>query len=97
MDLSESIVGDVSSRLLGAASGRPPYLRGEPDGTIRPSAARREEVRLAQENLDRWQDAFDQNCLGYDPNKYHAEIRVAERRLRLAISAAVPCLPMIKR
>jgi|EndMetStandDraft_4_1072995.scaffolds.fasta_scaffold1088400_1 hypothetical protein len=86
--MSNTFVGDGKLRLLKSASGKPPFLSGERDGAvIRLSTAKREEVRLAQQELDRWQDAFDQNCQG-DPDKYHNEIRLAERRLHSAISSA---------
>jgi hypothetical protein len=86
--MPKTFVGDVGLHLSRSASGRPPYLSGERDGVIRLSTAKREEVRLAQQELDRWQDAFDQNGHG-DPDKYHIEIRLAERRLRSAISSVV--------
>jgi hypothetical protein len=101
--MSTTLLNDASLRLLRLANGRPPYLSGERDDVIRPSATEAEEVRLAQQELDRWQDAFDQNCHGDDPDRYHSEIRFAERRLRLAISSAncgtetVPSLPTINR
>ena len=69
-----------------AIAGRPPYLRGEPVGLPYLSAAAREEVRLAQEELGKWQDAFDGHSQG-DPDKYRTEIRIAEGRLRSAFSS----------
>jgi hypothetical protein len=85
--MPKTFVRDVGLYLSRSAGNRPPYLSGEENGVIRLSTTKREEVRLAQEELDRWQDAFDRNDRG-DPDRYHTEIRFAERRLRSAISSA---------
>ncbi len=74
-------------RRLRWANGRPPHFNGARNETIQPSAAEAEEVRLAQQELDRWQDAFDRNRGGENPDRYHSEIRFAELRLRSAISS----------
>lgn len=73
-------------RMSPAIARRPPYLRGESVGLPYPSSGAREEVRLAQEELGRWQDAFDAHGQG-DPDEYQAEIRMAEKRLRSAYSS----------
>ena len=69
-----------------AIGGRPPYLSGEAVGPARLSTAAREEVRLAREELARWEDAFDRNS--GDPDEYRKEIRIAEQRLRSAFAPA---------
>jgi hypothetical protein len=78
--------GSDKLRLSPAITGRPPYLRGESVGLPYLSTAAREEVRLAQEELGKWQDAFDGHRQG-DPDEYRMEIRTAEKRLRSAFSS----------
>lgn len=84
--MSKSLVNVSNLRRLRWANGRPPHLNSGRNGALQPSAAEAEEIGLALQELDRWQDAFDQNCRGENPDRYHSEIRLAERRLGLAVS-----------
>jgi hypothetical protein len=61
----------------------PLYLRGETAAPTPAHTAAREEIRLAELELERWETAFDQHR-GGNPDEYHVEIRVAEERLRSA-------------
>ena len=63
---------------------RPPYLSGQVVGHTNISAAAFEEVRLALQELSRWEGAYDGNKTG-DPDEYLVEIRLAEKRLRNAL------------
>jgi hypothetical protein len=63
---------------------RPPYLSGQVVGIASISTAAREQVRLAQQELKGWEGAYDSNSTGH-PDKYCAEIRLAEERLRTAL------------
>jgi hypothetical protein len=63
---------------------RPPYLSGQVVEIASISTAAREKVRLAQEELNGWEGAYDSNSTGH-PDKYCAEIRLAEERLRAAL------------
>jgi predicted nucleic acid-binding Zn-ribbon protein len=46
-------------------------------------AAAQRELRLAKRDLERWQSAYD-DYRGDDPQKFHHEIREAERRIATA-------------
>jgi hypothetical protein len=70
-------------RVTPTIAGRPPYLTGETAVSVRAHAGAREEIRLAEQELERWEAAFDRNG-GEDPDEYRAEIRLAEARLRSA-------------
>jgi hypothetical protein len=61
----------------------PAYLRGETAAPTPAITAAREEIRVAERELERWETAFDQHRVG-NPDEYHVEIRVAEERLRSA-------------
>ena len=63
---------------------RPPYLSGQAVGIKSVSTAAREQVRLAQQELKGLEGAYDSNSTGH-PDKYCAEIRLAEERLRAAL------------
>jgi hypothetical protein len=63
---------------------RSPYLSGLAVGVTSTSTAAREQVRLAQQELKAWEGAYDRNSTGH-PDKYCAEIRVAEERLRAVL------------
>ena len=71
-------------RLRPKAAGRPPYLSGQVVGHTNISATALEEVRLALQELSRWEGAYDGNKTGC-PDEYLAEIRLAEKRLRNAL------------
>jgi hypothetical protein len=65
-------------------NGKPPYLTGQGLGSARISSAAREEVRLATQELKGWESAYDCNSIG-SPDRYQAEIRLAEIRLHAAL------------
>ena len=69
-----------------AIAGKPPYLSGQTGGLACISTFALEEIRLAREELGRWEDAFDRNS--GDPDEYRNEIRVAEERVRSAFASA---------
>jgi hypothetical protein len=62
---------------------KPPYLRGQIVAASPTLTAAREELRLAERELELWESAFDRQREG-NPDEYHVEIRVAEDRLRAA-------------
>jgi len=61
-----------------------PYRIGQERGFARIASAAREEVRLARQELNGWESAYDRNSTG-NPDRYHAEIRLAEIRLHAAL------------
>ena len=67
-----------------AITGRSPYLTGQAVGLASISMAAREAVRLARQELAGWEGAYDSNSTG-NPDKYRAEIRLSEERLRVAL------------
>jgi|SoiMethySBSTD1v2_1073268.scaffolds.fasta_scaffold929452_2 hypothetical protein len=83
-----AIINSNVRRLLPAnlpRSNKPPYLSGQLAGIVGLTAAAHEEIRLARQELKEWEDAYDHNCTG-DPDRYQAKIRMAEKRLRAALS-----------
>ena len=67
-----------------ASTSRSPYLSGQAVGLTSISMAAREAVRLARQELTGWEGAYDSNSTGH-PDKYRAEIRLSEERLRAAL------------
>ena len=58
----------------------------EPASEIATLAVAQAEVRLASLELEKWQTAYD-GYRGEDSQRFHAEIRTAEERLRKARAA----------